>query len=72
MRPVVVAGHIGRVELELPVLIPERTEPAVWAGQWYFFYLVLKVLRFYLLIIDYHCIKILDFLKFYYLSFHLI
>ena len=32
VRPVVVAGHIGPVELELPVLIPERTEPAVETG----------------------------------------
>ena len=50
VRPVVVAGHIGPVELELPVLIPECTEPAVGAGQSYFFYLVLKIVRF--LIID--------------------
>ena len=49
LRPVVVAGHIGPVELELPVF-PECTEPAVGAGQSYFFYLVLKIVRF--LIID--------------------
>ena len=72
MRPVVVAGHIGPVELELPVLIPERTEPVVGAVQWSFFYLVLKILRFYLLNINYHGNEILDFLTFHYLLFHLI
>ena len=37
VRPVVVAGHIGPVELEPPVL-----EPAVGVEQWYFFNLVCK------------------------------